>query len=99
MKTTRPRFLILTGIFCLSMAVLSSCTSQAHCPGVAGTGNSATHKGGGGRKTHCPGTASTGNFKPKVSNKKQDGLYSKKMARSMKNAPAATPASETTTEK
>lgn len=65
---------------------LASCTNQAHCPGVAGTGNSATHKGGS-RKAHCAGTASTGNFKPKVRNKKEDGLYSKKMARAMRNAP------------
>jgi hypothetical protein len=67
---------------------LTSCRS--YCPGTDGTGNSAsrdTRRSISLGKSHCPAVAGTGNYKPKVKNKKEDGLMSAKMERQMaKNA-------------
>lgn len=68
--------------------IVSSCSS-AHCPGVGSTGTykpskSAMHTYKGKNTARkCPGTASTGTSKPKLKAKKEDGLYSKKMAKTM----------------
>jgi hypothetical protein len=62
---------------------------RSYCPGVDGTGNSASRQS---RltlfpsKAHCPAVAGTGNYKPKVKNKKEDGLTSPKMERQMAKA-------------
>ena len=64
---------------------LTACTSD--CPGVDGTGNSAsrsTRRTFG--RTDCPAVAGTGNYKPKLKNKKEDGLTSAKMERAMAKA-------------
>lgn len=81
------RQLLLKGIlvgsmFLLADLSLTSCSSSAHCPAVAGTGNSATARGGA-KKKYCAGVNGTGNFKPKVKKKKEDGLTSRKMEKSI----------------
>lgn len=83
-------FVVLLSVMALQMP-LTSCTSSKHCPAIAGTGNSATHKSGrvvGTRKAGCAGTSSTGTYKPKVKRKKEDGLMSAKMERQMAKAQA-----------
>jgi|GEM_PF-3248109 hypothetical protein len=78
-------FLLIFSVMVL-LAPLTSCTSSKHCPAIAGTGNSATQKGArfvGTRKGTCPGNTSTGNYKPKVKNKREDGLMSAKMERQL----------------
>lgn len=75
---------ILVGsMFLLADLTFTSCASSTHCPAVAGTGNSATHRGGGAKKKYCAGVNGTGNFKPKVKKKKEDGLTSRKMEKSI----------------
>ena len=78
--------LMLSALFLVADLGLTSCASSAHCPGVAGTGNSASRKVGGAKKKYCAGVNGTGNFKPKVKRKKEDGLTSKKMDRAMAKA-------------
>jgi hypothetical protein len=71
----------------LSNVALTSCKS--YCPGVDGTGNSAsreTRRSISLGKSHCPAVAGTGNYKPKLKNKKEDGLTSPKMERQMAKA-------------
>jgi hypothetical protein len=78
-------FLVLVMVMGL---ILPSCRST-YCPGVDGTGNSASrsnHKSISIGKPKCPAVAGTGNYKPKLSNKKEDGLTSPKMARAMAKA-------------
>lgn len=75
----------------LTMATaLPSCVSTNHCPAIAGTGNSATHKTGflTSKKNGCAGVKGTGNYKPKVKNKREDGLMSPKMEKQMAKAQA-----------
>ncbi|MEM1000768.1 MAG: hypothetical protein AAGN35_27185 [Bacteroidota bacterium] len=74
---------LITGLFLIADFGLTSCASSAHCPAVAGTGNSASRKMGGAKKKYCAGVKGTGNFKPRVKRKKEDGLTSKKMERAM----------------
>ena len=78
--------LFIAFAFLAAETTLTSCASHSSCPGIAGTGNSATHKGGFRSKNNCPGVKGTGNYKPKVRNKKEDGLMSAKMARQMEKA-------------
>ncbi len=71
----------------LANFALTSCKS--YCPGVDGTGNSAsreTRRSISLGKSHCPAVAGTGNYKPKVKNKREDGLTSAKMERQMAKA-------------
>lgn len=90
---------LIHGFFAISalllmQASLPSCTSSKHCPAVAGTGNSATYKGGhnvGTRKAGCAGVNGTGNYKPKLKNKREDGLTSAKMERQMAKAQKSSP--------
>ena len=71
-------------LVCANLAV-TSCKS--YCPAVDGTGNTASR---GVRRTFgrtdCPAVAGTGNYKPKLKNKREDGLMSTKMARQMAKA-------------
>lgn len=84
----RLRFLkslALATVLVTSNVVVTSCKS--YCPAIDGTGNTASR---GVRRTFgrtdCPGVNSTGNYKPKVKNKREDGLMSAKMARQMQKA-------------
>ena len=81
--------LALATLFTMATA-LPSCVSTNHCPAIAGTGNSATHKTGflTSRKNGCAGVKGTGNYKPKVKNKREDGLMSAKMEKQMAKAQA-----------
>lgn len=83
------RFLLLGTLIVSANFALTGCKS--YCPGVDGTGNSASrsdHRTLFPRKSHCPAVAGTGNYKPKLSNKREDGLTSPKMARQMAKAAA-----------
>jgi hypothetical protein len=64
---------------------LTACRS--YCPGVDGTGNTASR---GSRRTFgrtdCPAISGTGNYKPKVKLKREVGLMSPKMKRKMAKA-------------
>lgn len=87
MKRTITRCLLALGFLALIAASLPSC--KTYCPGVDGTGNSATRGANRGifiGKSHCPAVSGTGNYKPKVKNKKEDGLMSAKMERQMERA-------------
>ena len=77
------RLLLLGSVLVFSDGLLTSCASSKHCPAVAGTGNSASRKGGLVKGGKCPAVAGTGNYKPKVRRKPQDGLMSKKMEKQM----------------
>ncbi len=89
------KLLILGSVVIFSDTLLTSCASSKHCPAVAGTGNSASRKGGLVKGGKCPAVAGTGNFKPKVNRPPQDGLTSRKMekqiakAKSKKTSPIA----------
>ena len=75
------------GLLVASNFALTSCKS--YCPGVDGTGNSAsreTRRSISLGKSHCPAVAGTGNYKPKLKNKKEDGLSSAKMERAIAKA-------------
>ena len=78
--------LFLSFAFLMAETTLTSCASRNHCPAVAGTGNSATHKGGFRGKKGCAGVTGTGNAKPKVRKKKEDGLTSRKMEKQIAKA-------------
>lgn len=86
-KTFLRTSLALATVFTMA-AALPSCVSTSHCPAVAGTGNSATHKTGflTSKKNGCAGVKGTGNYKPKVKNKREDGLMSAKMEKQMAKA-------------
>ena len=87
MKLRFAKIALVGTLIVLGNFALTSCRS--YCPGVDGTGNSASRdtRGLSLGKSHCPAVAGTGNFKPKVKNKKEDGLMSAKMERQMaKNA-------------
>jgi hypothetical protein len=78
--------LLLLAVVSLSLPVgVSSCKS--YCPAVDGTGNTASR---GTRislgRSDCPAVRGTGNYKPKVKNKREDGLTSAKMERSIAKA-------------
>lgn len=87
MKTTLSTLLLLVSVLVGSTVALTACKS--YCPAVDGTGNSASR---GVRRTlslgrpDCPAVRGTGNYKPKVKNKREDGLMSPKMARQMEKA-------------
>lgn len=84
MKSHLLKFLFVASLFLVGGLALPSCKS--YCPGVDGTGNSAsrqTRRSISLGKSHCPAVAGTGNYKPKVKNKKEDGLMSAKMERQM----------------
>lgn len=82
------RSIFVLATFLAANTLLTSCASSKHCPAVAGTGNSATHQRGllSSRKNGCAGVKGTGNYKPKVKNKREDGLTSKKMEKQMAKA-------------
>ena len=89
MKPKRYPAMIVALILAVASAALPACKS--YCPGVDGTGNSASrseHRTLFPKKSHCPAIAGTGNFKPKVKNKREDGLTSPKMERQMAKAAA-----------
>lgn len=85
MKSKITVLVLLLSVFVGSEVALTGCKS--YCPAVDGTGNTASR---GVRRTFgrtdCPGVNSTGNYKPKVKNKREDGLVSPKMAREMAKA-------------
>lgn len=83
MRKLVVKFLILGSVLVFSDTMLTSCASSKNCPAVAGTGNSASRKGGMIKGGKCPAVAGTGNYKPKVKRKPEDGLMSKKMAKQM----------------
>lgn len=89
-KRMTRRFLKLTFAVCLLALISFSATScKSYCPGTDGTGNSAsreTRRSISLGKSHCPAVAGTGNYKPKLKNKKEDGLTSAKMERQMAKA-------------
>jgi hypothetical protein len=78
-------FSLIAALLLLSNVGLTACKS--YCPGVDGTGNSASR---GTRRTFgrtdCPAVAGTGNYKPKLKNKREDGLTSAKMERQLSKA-------------
>jgi hypothetical protein len=77
--------LVVAAVVVSSNLIVTSCKS--YCPAVDGTGNTASR---GVRRTFgrtdCPAVAGTGNYKPKLKNKREDGLTSPKMARAMAKA-------------
>ena len=77
--------LVVAAVVVSSNLMVTSCKS--YCPAVDGTGNTASR---GVRRTFgrtdCPAVAGTGNYKPKLKNKREDGLTSAKMARAMAKA-------------
>ena len=84
MKLRLLNIAFVAALLVLASLALPSCKS--YCPGVDGTGNSASrsdHRTLFPSKSHCPAVAGTGNYKPKLSNKREDGLTSPKMARQM----------------
>ena len=86
MRKNLLNVLMISAMFVLADLSLTSCASRTHCPAVQGTGNSASVGGGRAKKKYCAGVNGTGNFKPKVKKKKEDGLTSKKMEKSIAKA-------------
>jgi hypothetical protein len=85
MKTKFSHWLLLA-VLCAALGMeVTSCKS--YCPAVDGTGNTASR---GTRislgRSDCPAVRGTGNYKPKVKNKREDGLTSAKMERSIAKA-------------
>ena len=81
------RLFLVVSMFLVADLSMTSCRSS-YCPGVDGTGNSAS-RGGGRRlfgRSDCPAVKGTGNFKPKVKRKKEDGLMSPKQKKTMAKA-------------
>jgi hypothetical protein len=85
MKAKLRHFLLLAVLGAGFSAAFTSCKS--YCPAVDGTGNSASR---GTRislgRSDCPAVRGTGNYKPKVKNKREDGLTSAKMERQIAKA-------------
>lgn len=94
--------IVITSLFVFGMALLSgsaltSCSSSAHCPAVAGTGNSAvsSHRAS---KKYCAGVKGTGTIKPKQKNRIEDGNFSKKVERQLAKSKNADPIQQKTLE-
>ncbi|MCB9233578.1 MAG: hypothetical protein H6581_18115 [Bacteroidia bacterium] len=81
MKKIISRTVLFSSFALIMGATAVSCASRAHCPAVAGTGNSASasHKGASGK--YCAGVKGTGTIKPKQKKRIEDGNFSKKMER------------------
>lgn len=85
MRSRLLKVVVLASLVVGANFVLTSC--KTYCPAVDGTGNTASR---GVRRTFgrsdCPAIAGTGNYKPKLKNKREDGLMSPKMAKQMAKA-------------